>query len=138
MKQIVVESSVSVKWINQNDERLLDKADKLLLDAQAGKVNLLAPELSKYEIGNALLRKGLDLPNAYESLGTVYQLPVTFVPQSEELAKQTYEIAEQANITYYDASFVALAKAQNATLVTDNPKHQAKSQEARIESLKDY
>ena len=80
MKQIVVESSVSVKWINQNDERLLDKADKLLLDAQAGKVNLLAPELSKYEIGNALLRKGLDLPNAYESLGTVYQLPVTFVP----------------------------------------------------------
>ncbi len=138
MKQIVVESSVSVKWINQNDERLLDKADKLLLDAQAGKVNLLAPELSKYEIGNALLRKGLDLPNAYESLGTVYQLPVTFVPQSEELARQTYEIAEQANITYYDASFVALAKAQNATLVTDNPKHQAKSQEARIESLKDY
>lgn len=138
MKPIVVDSSVTVKWINQIDEGLLDKADKLLSDAQAGSVNLLAPELSKYEIGNALLNKKLNLPMAYESLGTVYQLPVTFMPESEELAKQTYKVALQDRITYYDASFIALAQQESATLVTENIKHQGKSQGVKVISLRDY
>ena len=119
-------------------EGLLDQADKLLSNAQAGSVNLLAPELSKYEIGNALLKKKLDLPMAYESLGTVYQLPVTFIPESEELAKQTYKMALHDGITYYDASFIALAKQENATLVTENIKHQGKPQGVKVTSLRDY
>ena len=138
MKQVVVDSSVTVKWINQVDEVRLGQADKLLMDAQAGSVSLLAPELSKYEIGNAILKKGLDLSRAYASLGTVYQLPVIFVPESEELAKQTYKFADQAVITYYDASFVALAKQQNAILVTDNPKHQSKVKDVTVVPLGNY
>lgn len=138
MKSAVVDSSVSVKWINQIDEKLLDQADKLLTDAHAGSVSLLAPELSKYEIGNALLKKKLDLPRAYESLGTVYQLPITFVPESEELAKDTYKIAQEAKITYYDASFIALAYQENAILVTDNPKHQEKNKEVEVIPLSQY
>jgi len=138
MKPVVVDSSVTVKWINQIDEELVDKADKLLGDAQAGSVSLMAPELSKYEIGNALLKKKLDLSMAYESLGTVYQLPMTFVPETEELAKQTYKIAVQSGITYYDASFVALAKQEDASLVTENIKHQGKPQGVKVTSLRDY
>lgn len=138
MKQVVVDSSVSVKWLNQINEELLDKADKLLSEAQAGLANLLAPELSKYEIGNALLNKKLSLPEAFESLGTIYQLPVTFVPETEELANQTYKIAAQGSITYYDASFIALAKQENAILVTNNPKHQGKTTEIKVISLGDY
>lgn len=138
MKPIVVDSSVTVKWLNQINEELLDRADKLLSDAQAGSVSLLAPELSKYEIGNALLNKKLNLPMAYESLGTIYQLPVTFVPESEELAKQTYKVALHDGITYYDASFIALAQQENATLITENIKHQGKSHEVKVTSLKDY
>ena len=138
MKSVVTDSSVSVKWINQINEEFLDQADKLLKDAQTGSVNLLAPELSKYEIGNALLKKRLDLPLAYEALGTVYQLPITFVSESKELAKETYRIAEKAGITYYDASFVALAKLKNAVLVTNNPKHQGKTREVKIIALADY
>ena len=138
MKPVVVDSSVTVKWINQIDEELLDKADKLLADAQAGSVSLIAPELSKYEIGNALLKKKLDLPMAYESLGTVYQLPLTFIPETEELAKPTYKVASQSGITYYDASFIALAQQENAILVTENIKHQRKSADAKVTSLQDY
>lgn len=138
MKQVVIDSSVTVKWLNQIDEGLLDQADKLLSDAQAGSVSLLAPELSKYEIGNALLKKRLDLPMAYESLGTVYQLPLTFVPESEELAKQTYKVALRDGITYYDASFIALAQQENATLITENIKHQGKSRGITVTSLRDY
>lgn len=138
MKPVVVDSSVTVKWINQIDEALLDQADELLLDAQAGSVNLLAPELSKYEIGNALLNKKLDLPQAYESLGTIYQLPITFIPETEDLANQTYRIAQHGRITYYDAAFVALAKREKAILVTDNPKHQGKQLDVKVIPLKNY
>lgn len=138
MKPIVVDSSVTVKWVNQIEERSLDQADKLLADAQAGSIRLIVPELSKYEIGNALLKKRLDLPMAIESLSTVYQLPLTFVPESEELARQTYRIATNAKITYYDASFIALARQENATLVTDNLKHQGKTTEIKVRSLADY
>ncbi len=138
MKQIVADSSVIVKWINQIDEKLLEQADKLLTDAQSDSITLLAPELSKYEIGNALLKKKLDLPLAYESLVTVYLLPITFIPESEELAKETYRIAQRAGITYYDASFIALAKQESASLVTDNPKHQSKTTEVKIKPLSDY
>ncbi len=138
MKQIVADSSVTVKWINQIDEELVDQADKLLSDAQAGYVNLLAPELSKYEVGNAIMKKKLDLSQAYEALATISQLPLTFIPLSEELAKQTYRIADEAGITYYDASFIALAKQENATLVTDNVKHQGKTKEVEVIPLLDY
>lgn len=138
MKQVVVDSSVTVKWINQVDEELLVQADKLLTYAQTGSISLLAPELSKYEIGNALIKKKLDLPEAYEALETVYQLPITFISETEELASQTYRIAEQEGITYYDASFIALAKQENAILITDNPKHQAKTKEVKVISLQSY
>ena len=99
MKPIIVDSSVTVKWLNQINEKLLDQADGLLADAQSGSVSLLAPELSKYEIGNALLNKKLALPQAYQSLSTIYQLPITFIPETEELADQTYRIAQQATLT---------------------------------------
>lgn len=139
MKKIVADSSGTVKWINQIDEQLLKQADKLLKDAQNGTVSILAPELSKYEIGNALLKKGLDLPKAYESLGTIPQLPLNFILQSEDEAREAYRIAHENKITYYDASFMALAVRQDAVLVTDNPKHQDKKISGlKVVSLKDY
>jgi predicted nucleic acid-binding protein len=138
MKSIVVDSSVTVKWINQEEEKLLEQADKLLMDVRSGSVSLLAPELSKYEIGNALLRKNLELEQAYVSLGTIYQLPITFVPESEELSRKTYKIASEYGVTYYDASFIALAEQQGAVLVTDNFKHQGKTQTFNVIALKDY
>lgn len=138
MKTIVIDSSVALKWINQIDELLLDQANQLLLDTQTGSVSLLAPELSKYEIGNALLKKKLKLPEAFESIETIYQLPITFISESEELARQTHKIAAQNDITYYDASFIALAKLENAILVTDNVKHQGKIKDIIVTPLSQY
>ncbi len=51
---------------------------------------------------------------------------------------ETYKIAQETNITYYDASFMSLAKQLNATLVTDNIKHQGKATDIKVISLKDY
>ncbi|MEX2028420.1 MAG: type II toxin-antitoxin system VapC family toxin [Candidatus Curtissbacteria bacterium] len=139
MNALVIDTSVFVKWLNQDNEGDLDKADRVLEDVKSGKVELVAPELIKYEIGNVLLKgKQLTPTQAYVSLGTAYALPVTFISESEELARETFLTAANLNITYYDASFISLAKQYDATLVTDNLKHQGKNSNIKVVSLKDY
>lgn len=145
MVKIVPDSSVIVKWVNNQNESGVAQADKLLSDVQAGRVELIAPELAKYEIGNALLKKGLGEVQAFQSLGTVYSLPVQFVPETEELAGMTYQMASKVRLTeeppkftYYDASFAALAKQEEAVLVTANPKHQVKIIGVKVVPLESY
>ena len=142
--KIVPDSSVMVKWVSQENELNLEQADKLLGDVQAGKVELIAPELARYEVGNALLKKGIGEVQAFQSLGTAHNLPVQFVPDNEKLADETYKMAyelrqgENPKFTYYDASFAALAKQEDAVLVTANPKHQTKIKGVKVVSLEKY
>ena len=141
----MVDSSVIVKWVNRDNELELDQADKLLSDVQAGKVDLIAPDLAKYEVGNALMKKGIEEMQALQNLDTIYSLPIKFVSETEELASDTYRLANKvrlvggsAKFTYYDASFAALAKQENATLVTANPKHQTKIPGIEVVPLESY
>lgn len=135
----VVDSSIIVKWLNTDNEQHLEHADKILQEARDGKVEIIAPELSKYEVGNVLLfGKKLTPEQANIPLYWLYHLPIIFIPQSEELSKTTFAIAESFKITFYDAAFLALAKQEDATLVTDNIKHQGKSSTVKVVALKDY
>lgn len=137
--RVIVDSSIIVKWLNTTDEQYVEEANNLLNDALNRKVELLAPELAKYEVGNVLLKgKQLTSQEAYISLATVHALPISFIPDSEELAKETYAQAYTNNITYYDASFLALAKHHNVNLITENIKHQGKSTTVKVIPLKDY
>lgn len=100
---------------------------------------LFAPELAKYEVGNVLLyAKRLNSTQAEIVLSDFYKLPITFVEDSKELAIETYRISAEHKVTYYDASFMALAKLNDATLITDNIKHQGKARSIKTTALKDY
>ena len=104
-----------------------------------GNLEILTSELAKYEIGNALLkRKQLDLPRAHASLGTIYALPITFISETETLARSTYQLGQELNITYYDASFLSIAKAYKASLITDNIKHQGRPSGIKVVPLARY
>ena len=138
-KKIVVDSSVAVKWINSLDEDYLDKADKLIKDVQNSNIDLIMPELAKYEIGNALLNKQLSLEQLQTTLEDFYTPPISYFSEDKELSLSTAELAQKYQITYYDASFIALAAKLKASLITDNPKHQKKSiKEIEVFLLKDY
>ncbi len=137
-RKLVIDSSVIVKWLNSQDEKYLGQADKILKDCEKKKVVLYAPELAKYEVGNAILNKGLDESLARICLTTLYSLPISFMPLSKKEAGESLGIASNSRITYYDAVFVALAKNIDATLVTDNPKHQTRTTGMKIISLKNY
>ncbi|MCL4360077.1 type II toxin-antitoxin system VapC family toxin [Patescibacteria group bacterium] len=139
MKTVVTDTSVFIKWLNKDNEQSLEKADKILQEVKNGQTQIFVPELLKYELGNVLLKgKQLTPDQALISLGTAYSLPVTFIADSEQQAKDTYTLAYNYGISYYDASFMSVAKNYNATLVTDNLKHQSKAPEIKVVALKDY
>lgn len=139
MKRIVVDSSVIVKWLNQQDEQHLAQADEILSDTRENRAILLAPELAKYEVSNALLlKKELSVKDADTIFQLLFSLPIQFIAETKELASDTYRIAQESEITYYDACFIALAKRESAELVTDNPKHQGRTKAVGVKSLEDY
>jgi len=138
IKKLVVDSSVIVKWLNSQDEKYLDQADKILKDCEKKKVVLYAPELAKYEVGNAILYKGLSESLAEISLATLYSLPISFLSLSEKAATESLRIASSLGITFYDAVFINLAKDIGALLVTDNPKHQKLTNKVKVIALKNY
>ena len=139
MKFVVVDSSVIVKWLSKDHELNLDQADRLLKDAEKDKISLISPELAKYEVSNVLLLSK-KLPPEYGeiTLSQLYILPISFISESENLAKETYSIASNLGITYYDASFLSLAKTFDATLVTENLKHQGRSKDIKVKPLSEY
>ena len=137
--KVVIDSSVIVKWLSEQDENYVVQANRVLDDVKEGQITLYAPELAKYETANALLTGKYVAPRDVKvSLVTLYSSPIQFSPETLELAQNTYKIAHESRITYYDASFVSLANSLNATLVTDNIKHQAKVKGVKVIALKDY
>jgi len=125
-KPLVIDTSVSVKWLSKQDEKYIAQADKILKNVQEGKTYLIMPELAKYEVGNALLYKQMPLQNTLGSIATYYGIPILFIPQDQQQAQNAMQIAVENRVTFYDASFMALAIEMKADLVTDNPKHQEK------------
>lgn len=139
-KLLVIDSSVAVKWLHQINEDYLFQADLIIKNAQKKEITLVMPELAKYEIGNALVYKNLEVPILLRLIEDFYLLPIQFVPEDVNLARLTIEIAQNYKMTYYDASFIALAKKLKGVLVTNNPKHQQKYKDTqpKIIALKDY
>ena len=117
MIPLIIDTSVALKWLNQDNEKNAEEADKILTQARSGQIELLAPELIKYEIANALLfSKKISKKDIDYLLNIFYMLPITFINDSPDLAKEAYNLAADLHITYYDASFMSLAKQYDAHL----------------------
>lgn len=126
MKKIVLDTSIIVKWFNQ--EAGSEQAKIIYKQFQNQEIQIILPELVKYELGNALLKgKKITLAKVKTILINFYKLPFVFIEEDKNLSLLSYQIAEKHNMTYYDACFLALAKREKAVLITANPKHQKKT-----------
>lgn len=138
-QKLIIDSSVIVKWLNEENEDHINEADQILKDCQNGEITLYTPEISKYEVANALLKgKKLTITQVKDCFISLYTLPLTFLTEKEETALVAYEIALKNEITYYDAVFLAHAKTLQAVVVTDNPKHQGKDTTVKVIPLAQY
>lgn len=137
--QVVIDTSVIIKWLNFIDEDHIKQAQTLLDHIEMGKTVAIVPELVKYEICNALLKgKKLTSPEIEDTLDGLSKLPLHVISPTFDELSVIYEIASILNITFYDATFLGLAKIHNALLITANPKHQKSLPGINVIHLKDY
>ena len=115
----VVDASVLVKLFVPEDG---SEAAVALLRSETGQATLrLVPDLVYLECANVLwkmVKRGMltgDL--ARESLSDLVELPLQVRP-SLDVAESAFDLADELNITAYDAAYLALALSMDAPLVT--------------------
>ncbi len=120
---IVVDTSVLIKWIKSRDEELIPEARKLLGEIERRSLQVVVPALLLYEIGNILLRKTrLDSEELSLALDQVRALPFTVVGPEADLLRRTARLGRELSLTFYDASFIAIAEQLDCAFVTADQK----------------
>jgi predicted nucleic acid-binding protein len=115
---LVLDTSVLVKWFKSDDEELMDEALALRDRVDDLRAELYAPTLLLYELGNILTRK-TDLPDtAIASILDLARAGLVITPGDPALLHRASTVARTHGITFYDASFVAVAAALNCPFVT--------------------
>lgn len=118
-EKIVVDSSVLIKWIKTRDEELVQEARSLLAQIERRQLEVHVPALLLYEVGNILLLKTRvsrrQLENAIDHLE---DLPFVVAPPATALLKRAARLGRRFRLTFYDASFLALAVELDCPFVT--------------------
>ncbi|MDY6966175.1 MAG: type II toxin-antitoxin system VapC family toxin [Halobacteriota archaeon] len=116
--KFVIDASVLAKVVVK--ERDSDKALKLIEAHTDGKIELIAPSIIIYEVGNVLWRHKMDAKSMHMYIVNILSLGIKLVdPHSEkELLEETCEISKIKGLTFYDASYVSTAKSLKIKLVT--------------------
>jgi predicted nucleic acid-binding protein len=117
--KIVVDSSVLVKWVKTRDEELMKEARGLLSQVEKRPLEVHVPSLLLYEIGNILvLKTNLDSTRLNDALMHLERLPFIVAPPVVPLLKQAARLGRRWGITFYDASFLALAVELDCPFIT--------------------
>jgi predicted nucleic acid-binding protein len=125
MKHYVVDASVILKWV-VGDEREKDQRDalNLLHDWVNGRVAVSAPPLWQYEVGNFL---GREVPEeAEKKMKLLLNLHIRKVELSDTMYQQCFAWMRDSKITFYDASYLAVAHEIGAVLLTADAQFAAK------------
>lgn len=117
--KIVVDTSVLIKWIKTRDEELRSEALELLGVVQRQALEVTVPALLLYEIGNLLLLKTrLDSSGIVAAIEHVLRLPIAVTNPESAVLRRTARLGRELELTFYDASFLALAEELDCVFVT--------------------
>jgi predicted nucleic acid-binding protein len=95
-------------------------AKALLVDHMAGRSAIVIPSLLYYEVGNILLfgRSRPPAEQAVDALTDLFSIPVQVATPALVSAELTLRLASLRGLTYYDATYVALAETLDCSLIT--------------------
>lgn len=126
LPEVVIDASVSMTWLFQ-DRPGCKAAEQLFLDGYKSRCILHAPVLWLWESANVLqtyARKGHIMAADIPDLLRTFRYPRIVLDQVPDMHIQqsTLDIAMTTGLSYYDASYVELARRLNAHLATfDQP-----------------
>lgn len=138
MSVYVVDASVILKWVLPKNISPLQHQALSIRDALIeGKINIIVPSLWRYEVGNTLGR--LIPANAYDLLTACTDIGFYEAKESSERDKTALDLMNQWQVSFYDASYHALAIVNDMEFITADEKysHKVKDQ-GNILALKDW
>ena len=120
MEDLVIDTSVIIKWYALPRESGFERAKRLLLEHSRGACGLHVPLLAFYEVGNVLRHTAQRLPLSAQVryLSDLFALNLSTYPLTLARALLSEELADAFDLSFYDACFVALAQELNVPLVT--------------------
>jgi len=123
MKDLVIDSSISVKWFIEEDNS--DIAQIILDEYESKNISFLAPNLIYAEFGNIVWKKqvfqGLDALDADRAVQKFKRISFTLTPVTV-LFDDAYRIAVQYKRSFYDSLYLALSVRENCQFVTADEK----------------
>lgn len=117
MSEVVLDSSVVLKWFRSRGERHLDAARALRDRFESGDLHVVVPPLSYLEVLNIAARKwGWDEARLDRTAAALSEL------RFEAVLPEIRSVARWAShgLTAYDASYVAVADRVGVPLITDD------------------
>lgn len=124
MNPYIVDSSVVFKWYRQpGDEDYVQKAITILDGHLNGDLEIHVPDLLVYELGNILrFKEDLASKDGITILRDTFMLGMMIHAIDLPFAEEALRLAKQYDITFYDASFVALSHTINCPFITADKK----------------
>ncbi|HET8954338.1 MAG TPA: type II toxin-antitoxin system VapC family toxin [Solirubrobacterales bacterium] len=116
---VVSDANVVLKWFHSKGEEEVEPA-RALLDAHKERTVVLSVlDLTKYEVGNALMRgrSGASADQTAIVIEALLEICPFIRPSPEEMKAAT-QLAECHKLTLYDAVYAAVAQGRSAELVT--------------------
>lgn len=138
MKLIVPDASVLLKWVLPGErEPHVTEALEIRDAFVAGKIRLLVPALWFFEVGNML---GLYHPTtAEERLSALVDASIPEAALDREWQSVTLNLVNKHRVTFYDASYHALAIVNRGVFVTADAKYQRKlGSDSAVRILQDW
>jgi predicted nucleic acid-binding protein len=125
MADYVIDASVILKWIlGDREEPDQAKAVGLLARWAEGSDDLRAPALWEYEVANFLGREFPD--EAEKKMEILRHLKIRSVALTDTMIKRCFQWMKTKKVTFYDASYLAVAVETGAVLVTADEKFMKK------------
>ena len=140
MKVYVVDASVAARFLLF--EELSEKADLLLQKFHEDTIELKAPRLVNYEVGNALWKavkqKVIDTHEASRKFSQFIKLKLDCVELDEQESLEALTWAMKNDVAYYDSVYVKASEKTGATLLTaDDAFYEKASKEVPTVHLRD-
>lgn len=136
--KVIPDASVLLKWVLPPEgEPYSEQAQAISKALYDNKIELLLPALWVYEVGNVLAIKYPEFAQAL--LAHLVNLAIPIVQPSVRLIELTTKLVIEHSVTFYDASYHALAMTTDAIFVTADEKYLRKvSDDLYCQHIRDW
>ncbi|MEM3381658.1 MAG: type II toxin-antitoxin system VapC family toxin [Candidatus Bathyarchaeia archaeon] len=136
-KKIVIDASVAIKWYNI--EQYTEKALAIREDYLRRKIDLVAPYMLLYEVGNALrYNPDFGLDDVKSAIRDLLAMQIGFRMLDEKAGEDAVDLAYKFGLTFYDVNYVVLSRTENCPLYTADDKLLSRIEGESAIHLKNY